>query len=120
MAGDAIGGAGSVLETSRASTSERETRNSGGKHAGPVRKSPLLTEQRATRWVALCCERGVDRVQHRYAGCPTGGGAWSGDTGIRFCGSTNGIAVTVATRRPHSLATITLVPVMAIDAGSQQ
>jgi hypothetical protein len=42
------------------------------------------------------------------------------DTGIRFCGSTNGSAVTVALRGPHSLATFTVVPDTASGVGSQQ
>lgn len=46
--------------------------------------------------------------------------AISYDTGIRFCGSTKGRAVTVAVRRPHSLATFTVLPGTASGVGSQQ
>ena len=42
------------------------------------------------------------------------------DTGIRFCGSTNGNGVTVAVRGPHSLATDTVVPGAVSRVGSQQ
>lgn len=42
------------------------------------------------------------------------------DTGIFFSGSTNGIGTTFAFRFPHSVSTVSVVPLAASAVGTQQ